>query len=59
MGAILALVLAGLVFAIGIVRVLFICLLVVVGIAVGQMFDGDPKIIRAIRELFSNDQGQR
>ncbi len=59
MGAILALVLAALVFAIGIVRVLFICVLVVVGIAVGQMFDGDPKIIRAVRNLFSNDQGQR
>ena len=59
MGAILALVLAVLVFAIGIVRVLFICVLVVVGIAVGQMFDGDPKIIRAVRDLFSNDQGQR
>ena len=59
MGAMLALVLAGLVFAIGIVRVLFICVLVVVGIAVGQLFDGDPKIIRAVRNLFSNDQGQR
>jgi len=26
---------------------------------VGQIFDGDPKIIRTIRELFSNEGGQR
>ena len=56
-GALIALVVALLVFAIGVLRVLFIAVLVLVGVAVGQMLDGDPKIIAAIRELFSNDRG--
>ena len=55
-GAVIALLLALLVFAIGIVRVLFICVLVVLGIAVGQVLDGDPKIIRAVQELFSSER---
>ncbi|MDO4796465.1 MAG: DUF2273 domain-containing protein [Coriobacteriales bacterium] len=58
-GAIVAIVLALLVFAFGFVRMLFVCVLIVVGIAVGQIFDGDPKIIRAIRNLFSNEREQR
>lgn len=58
-GALVALVLALLVFAIGIVRVLFICVLVVLGVAVGQILDGDPKIIRAVQELFSNERRER
>lgn len=57
-GAIIALLVALLVFAIGVWRVLFIGLLVFVGIAVGQLLDGDPKIISAIRDLFSSDREQ-
>lgn len=58
-GAVVALLVALLTFAIGFARMLFVCLLVIVGIAVGQILDGDPKIIRAIRELFSGDRTQR
>ena len=29
---------------------------VVAGIAVGQLVDGDPKLIRALQRLFSNNQ---
>ncbi len=58
-GAVVAIIVALLVFAIGFARMLFVCVLVVVGVAVGQIFDGDPKIIRTIRELFSNEGGQR
>lgn len=57
-GGMVALVVALLTFAIGPLRVLFICLLVFVGVAVGQIADGDPKIIRMIRGLFDNDRDQ-
>lgn len=57
-GGVIALVVAVLVFAIGLPRMLFICLLVVVGVAIGQIADGDPKIIRAITSLFNSDRDQ-
>ena len=56
-GGVIAFVIALLVFAVGFWPVLFICLLVVAGVALGQVFDGDPRIIRAIRNLFPSDDG--
>lgn len=58
-GAVIALTIALLVFLIGFWRVLFILVLVMVGIAVGQIFDGDPKLVRAIRDLLDGDRGRR
>lgn len=55
-GAVIALIVALLIFMIGFFRVLLIILLVVVGIAIGQIIDGDPKIIRAITRLFKRDR---
>jgi|GEM_PF-1146316 len=57
-GGVIALVVAVLVFVIGLPRMLFICLLVVVGVAIGQIADGDPKIIRAITSLFKSERDQ-
>ena len=58
-GAVIALIVAILTFVLGPLRMLLICVLVFVGIAVGQIFDGDPKIIRMIRGLFDNDREER
>jgi len=58
-GGVIALVIALLVFIIGLPRMLLICLLVVVGVALGQVVDGDPKIIRAIANLFNDDRDQQ
>ena len=55
-GAVIALVVAILTFAIGFFRTAFIIILVVAGIAIGQVFDGDPKIIGIIRDLFRSDR---
>lgn len=45
-------------FAIGFWRALVVVLLVVVGVAFGQMLDGDPKIINTLRRIFSGDNGR-
>ena len=58
-GAIIALVVALLVFIIGVWRSLLLVALVVIGIAIGQAFDGDPKIINAIRGLFESDRSRQ
>ena len=55
-GAMLALLVAALVFIIGVWRTLLLVVLVIVGIAIGQVFDGNPKIINAIRGLFESDR---
>ena len=55
-GAVVAVVVALLTFAIGLPRMLLIAILVLIGIALGQVLDGDPKIIRTIRDLFSSDR---
>ncbi len=55
-GGVIAVLVALLVFAIGIGRVIFIAVLVVVGVAVGQVIDGDPKMINAIRDLIDSDR---
>lgn len=58
-GGVVAMLVALLVFAIGVLRVLLIGVLVLIGVALGQVLDGDPKIIRAVRDLFSNDREQQ
>ena len=55
-GGVIAVFVALLVFAIGIGRVIFIVALVVVGVAVGQIIDGDPKMINAVRDLIDSDR---
>ena len=45
------LVVALLLFTIGVLKTLAIAILVVVGIACGQYLDGDPKIVRFIQNL--------
>lgn len=57
-GGVIALFVAVLVFIIGLPRMLLICVLVVIGVAVGQIADGDPKIIRAFTNLFNSDRDQ-
>ena len=51
---VLGLVLALLIFWIGFFRTLLIVLLVVVGVAIGQWYDGDPKIINAVKKAISS-----
>lgn len=53
-GGVAGLVVALLVFAIGILRTLLIALLVVAGVAVGQVADGDPRILNALRALWNS-----
>ena len=53
-GGLCGLVVALLIFAIGLPRTLLIALLVTCGVACGQYLDGDPKIARAIQNLLKN-----
>ena len=54
MGGVLGLLVAIFIFCVGIGRTLLIVLLVVVGVALGQCVDGDPKIINAVKKYFSD-----
>lgn len=58
MGGVVALLLAILMLVVGPLHVILLSLAIVVGVAVGQYFDGDPKIIRMITGLFNNDREQ-
>ncbi len=58
-GAMVALLVALLVFIIGVWRTLLLGVLVLVGVAIGQMLDGDPKIINAVRGLFESDRSRQ
>ena len=51
LGGVTGLVVALLLFTIGVLKTLIIAILVVVGIACGQYLDGDPKIVRFIQNL--------
>lgn len=51
LGGVAGLVVALLLFTIGVLKTLIIAILVVVGIACGQYLDGDPKIVRFIQNL--------
>ena len=55
-GGVIALLVALLVFAIGIGRVIFIGIVIFVGVAIGQVFDGDPKLVNAIRRLIGGER---
>lgn len=55
-GGVLGLVAAVVLLAFGILKTLIVVVLVMAGIAVGQLADGDPKLIRALQRLFSNNQ---
>lgn len=55
-GGVLGLLAAIVLLASGIFKTLILVVLVVAGIAVGQLVDGDPKLIRALQRLFSNNQ---
>lgn len=48
-------VIAVLLFAIGFWRTLLITLFVVAGVAIGQMLDGNPKILRAIQRWLNRN----
>lgn len=51
-GGVIGLVAAVVFFAIGPWRTLVIAVLVVAGVAVGQVLDGDPKIVNTLRHIF-------
>lgn len=51
LGGLCGLVVAILFFAIGFGKTLFVCLLVFIGVTLGQCLDGDPKIINFLRKL--------
>ena len=51
LGGLAGLAIAFLMFTIGFWKTLFITLLVAVGVAIGQLIDGDPKIINVLRRL--------
>lgn len=51
LGGVAGLVVALLLFAIGVLKTLVIAILVVVGVACGQYLDGDPKIVRFVQNL--------
>lgn len=55
-GGVLGLLAAIVLLAFGIFKTLILVVLVMAGIAVGQLVDGDPKLIRALQRLFSNNQ---
>ena len=55
-GGICGLVIALLVFSIGVLRALFVVLCVGIGVVIGQAFDGNPKVIRAVRRIFSDNR---
>lgn len=51
LGGIAGLLVACLFFALGFWKTLFIVVLVLIGVAVGQIADGDPKLVRTINKL--------
>lgn len=55
LGGLVGFLIAILVFAIGILKTLFVVLCVFVGIGIGQYLDGDPKIVALVSKLFGND----
>lgn len=54
-GGVAGLVIALLVFWVGVFRALAIAALVFIGVALGQVADGDPKIINLIRRFFTSN----
>lgn len=52
-GGVAGLAVAVLIFTVGIFQALVVALLVLAGVAAGQLADGDPKIINAVRRFFT------
>ncbi len=50
-GGVVGLVVALLLFSIGLFKTLVIAVLVLVGVAAGQYLDGDPKLVKAVQNL--------
>lgn len=48
---------AVLIFVVGFWQTLFVALLAVVGVALGQYLDGDPKLVNLVRRLISEGRG--
>ena len=55
-GGVCGLLAAVLLFAIGLWRAIVVAVLVTLGVAAGQAIDGDARIVRAVRRLFSRNQ---
>ena len=53
-GGILGLIVGLLILWLGIWRTLVVALFILIGVAVGQYFEGDPKILAALRDWLSN-----
>lgn len=58
LGGVCGLVVAILIAAIGFWWTLLVALLVLIGVAIGQQADGDPKIIRAVSKFFHDRKSQ-
>lgn len=56
-GGLCGLLVAILFFVFGFWKTLFVCLLVMIGVAFGQYLDGDPRIVDFIRKLVSEGRG--
>ena len=54
-GGVAGLAIALLVFWVGVFRALAVAVLVFIGVALGQVADGDPKIINLIRRFFTSN----
>lgn len=54
LGGLAGALIAILIFIVGIWRALLIALFVVIGVAVGQYLDGDPKILRAVHKFITD-----
>lgn len=52
-GGVCGLLVALILFAIGLLRTIIVVVLVGLGIALGQMADGDPKLVKMVRKFFS------
>ncbi len=58
LGGVCGLVAAIVMAAIGFWRTLLLVVLVLIGVAIGQQADGDPKILRALGKLFRDHDGR-
>ena len=58
LGGVCGLIVAIVMAAIGFWRTLLLVLLVLIGVAIGQQADGDPKILRVLGKLFRDHEGR-
>lgn len=56
LGGICGFIVALLIFGIGFWRTLFIVICVAIGVAIGQFFDGNPRVVHAVRKVFSDNR---